>query len=181
MKHLHASLGLATLLAFALAPSLLAQAASYTIVGTSCTTGRISGHIGPVPLRNIGLPRLGTTFSIETESTASYPWGNRRTVLLLTGISNTSVGGVPLPFDISVLAPTEPFCGQLRTSMEFTATLPRQSDHTTPSRIDFQVPNTPSMIGVRLFQQVLSMESTTFGPPFRSVALSAGGEARIGV
>lgn len=179
MKHLRASLGLAAFLA--LAPSLTAQAASYTIVGTSCTTGRISAQIGPVPLRNIGLPRLGATFSIETESTASYPWGNRRTVLLLSGVSNTSAGGVPLPFDISVLSPTEPFCGLLRTSMEFIATLPRQSDHTTPSRIDFQVPNTPSMIGVRLFQQVLSIESTTFGPPFRSMALSAGGEARIGV
>lgn len=179
MKHLHASLGLATFLA--LVPSLTAQAASYTIVGTSCTTGRISAQIGPVPLRNVGLPRLGTTFSIETESTATYPWGNRRTVLLLTGISNTSAGGVPLPFDISVLSPTEPFCGQLRTSMEFIATLPRQSDHTTPSRIDFQVPNTRSMIGVRLFQQALSIESTTFGPPFRSMALSAGGEAQIGI
>jgi hypothetical protein len=164
----------------ALAFPLAAQQASYTIVGASCTTGRISAQIGPVPLRAIGTPRLGTTFSIETESTASYPWGNRRTVLLLTGVSNTAAGGVPLPFDISVLSPNEPFCGQLRTSLEVIETLPRQTTHATPSQVHFTVPNAPWLLGATFFQQVLSIETTTFGPPFRSWALSAGGQAIIG-
>ena len=89
--------------------TLSAQQASYTLFGTDCTTGRISPGLGPVPIAVTGLPRPGATFSVVTESTAGYPHGTRRQVVLLTGASNTvTPSGLPLPFDITGLQPGEP-------------------------------------------------------------------------
>lgn len=177
MKHLTVLLAAVTL---GLAPFVSAQAASYTFFGAACTTGRIS-PLGPVPFTVVGTPRLGMSFDVVTECTASYPWGNRRNVLLLTGASNTAIGGVRLPFDLALLSPADPFCGLLRTSSEVVLSVPRQLDYTTPSQLTFQVPNLPALIGANFYQQVLSIELSTFGPPFRAMASSRAGHGVIGL
>ena len=158
-----------------------AQTASYTLFGTSCTTGRISSQLGPVPLAVRGLPRLGSSFEIVTECSARYPWGNTRNVFLLNGLSNTSAGGVPLPFDISLLNPGGPYCGLLHTSSEVVVRVPLLADHLASAVLRFDVPNDAALIGVTLYQQVLSLEFSSFGPPFNSMALSAAGRCVFGV
>ena len=166
--------------ALALCAPATSQLASYRITGTGCTTGRLTLTIGPVPLSVQGVPRLGSSFTLVTEGTADYPWGRWRQVYLITGVSNTSSGGIRLPFDISTLFPGQPYCGLLRTSPEVVFYVPRVRDYRTPVRITFQVPNVPALAGWRFFQQVMSIERSAFGPPFRALALSAGGEGTIG-
>lgn len=157
-----------------------AQTAAYAIVGSGCSTGRITQGIGPVPFAVHGVPRFGSTFTISTEGSTSYPWGSRRSVLLITGISNTSAGGASLPFDISTLFPGQPYCGLLRASPEIATRLPSVADYRTPVLIRFNVPNVPAMAGAQFYQQVLSMEFSSFGPPFSALSLSAGGAATVG-
>ena len=157
------------------------QSASYRIVGTPCTTGRLTSGVGPVPLSVRGLPRIGTSFTVVTEGSARYPWGSSRAVFLFTGFSNTSAGGLRLPFDVSTLFPGEPFCGLLRTSAELRMPLPLVRDYRQAVGISFTIPNDRTLIGIRFFQQVMSLERSSFGPPFRAGSLSAGGEAVIGL
>lgn len=163
-----------------LAAPALSQAASYTVVGRPCTTGRLSPNLGGVPLTALNLPKLGTTFTIATEGTTAYQNGNRRTVYVLTGASNKSAGGVPLPFDIALLSPNEPFCGLLQTSGEIVSSVPFVYDPTKSASVSFQIPNVPALAGVPFYQQVVSVETTTFGPPFRAMALSALGLGVLG-
>lgn len=163
-----------------LAPSLSAQRASYSLFGTDCTTGRLAAGIGPVPIAVRGLPRLGTTFQVVTECTTTYPFGTRRQVFVLTGFSNTSASGVPLPFDVSTLAPGQPFCGMLYTNAEVMTPVPPQRPYTTPSAVDFPVPSSTLLAGLTFYQQVLTIERSTFGPPFFALQLSRGGQGTIG-
>ena len=167
-------LPLPLVVALALCAPVTSQLANYRIVGTGCTTGRITLTIGPVPLSVQGVPRLGSSFTVVTEGTADYPFGRWRQVFLITGVSNTSSGGLRLPFDISILFPGQPYCGLLRTSPEVVIWVPRVRDYRTPARIPFQVPNVPALAGSRFFQQVLSIERSAFGPPFRAAASMTG-------
>lgn len=159
---------------------LCAQSASYRFIGAGCTTGRLSPGIGAVPFAVSGVPRLGGSFTVQTEGTANYPWGNRRTVFLLSGASDRSAFGVPLPFDVAGLSPGNPFCGLLRTSGEVVVQVPPASPYTALASVRFAIPNDPSLMGVVVHQQVLSIERSTFGPPFAALALSASGVATIG-
>jgi hypothetical protein len=161
--------------------TLPAQGASYTIFGSACTTGRLSAQLGPVPFAVRGLPRLGSWFEIVTESSARYPWGNTRSVFLLTGRSNSNLNGLPLPFDISVLQPGSPYCGLLHTSSEVVTRLPSLGDYLASAVVRFDVPNSTALLGVTLYQQVLSIEGSTFGPPHSSMALSAAGRCILGL
>ena len=160
--------------------SVFAQSASYSLAGTACTTGRLNPAVGPVPFSVRGVPRLGSSFTIVTEGTAGYPWGVRRQVFLITGVSNTMSGGVALPFDISTLNPGQPWCGELRTSPEVTTRVPTVRPYTMPAQVTIAVPNVVSLAGTRFYQQVVSIEFSSFGPPFRAVALSQGGQGTIG-
>lgn len=177
---IHRNILLASALALASATSLGAQSASYTVTGIACTTGRLTSALGAVPLAANGVPRIGTTLTITTECSASYPWGNRRQVFLLTGTSNSSAGGLPLPFDISSVRPGQTDCGLLQTSGEIVIRVVNEASYTTPAAIALDVPNLASLAGVTFYQQVLSFESTTFGSPFSSIALSALGTGVIG-
>ena len=167
-------------LALLVAAPAFGQVASYTVTGTGCTTGRLTTQIGAVPFVAVGVPRLGTTFQIQTEAGTVYPWGTRRSVFLLTGASNTMVSGVPLPIDISVFSPGQPVCGLLQTSGEIVTRLPRISPYTATFTVDLPVPNLTAFAGVRFYQQVLSLETSSFGPPFSAVALSPLGSGVIG-
>lgn len=166
---------------FVLPGAAFAQAASYSLSGPACTTGRLTSSLGAVPLVAIKAPRIGTTFEVETESSANYPWGNRRRVVLLTGFSNTSAGGAPLPFDLGSLALGAPICGLLSTSAEISIAVPMQLSYLTPSRIAIPIPNQTSLIGLRFYQQAASRETSSFGPPFFSLALSRLGTGVIGL
>lgn len=170
-------IAVAALSAAAVAP---AQTASYTFVGSSCTGGRLSPTVGPVPLSVRGLPRLGMSFEVVTECSTGYPWGVRRAVTLITGRSNQQLGGLTLPFDISTLFPGQPVCGLLRTSNEVSIPVPLLSHYTTPAVLRIDVPNNAALLGVNFFQQVVSVEASTFGPPFRAIALSRMGHGVIG-
>ena len=160
---------------------LSAQAASYSLFGIACSTGRISAQFGPVPLSARGLPRLGTSFEILTEGSARYQWGNTRTVYVLTGASNTTAGGVPLPFDVAALHPGWPYCGLLHTSGEIVVRVPTLADPLAIAPVRFDVPNHSALLGITLYQQVVSMEFAPFGPPFASMALSAAGRCVLGL
>lgn len=163
------------------ATSLYAQSASYTFFGSACTSGHRISPLAAVPISVSGLPRLGSSFDVITECSARYPWGNSRTVYLVTGLSDTSLGGIPLPFDISVIQPGSPYCGFLLTSMELVMRVPTQGDYLAPAAMRFTIPNNPQLLGVTVFQQVLSFEYSTFGPPFGSMGTSVAGRCTIGL
>lgn len=164
------------------ATAAIAQSASYTVIGTPCTTGRLLSWVGPVPLSVQGVPRLGTTFTVVTECSASYPPGQRRTTFLLTGASNTSAGGLPLPFDLATLSPPgSTWCGMLGTSIDVMERVAPQPDFTTPGLMPIAVPNLAALAGARFFQQVVSIERDTFGSPRLGVSLSALGQGVIGL
>jgi hypothetical protein len=166
-------------LALAAAP-LPAQTADYRILGPTCTTGRLDPQAGAVPISIRGLPRVGGFFEILAEGTMGLPNGIRRQVHLLTGTSNTAAFGVPLPFDIATLSPTEPICGLLRTSAEVAVRVPAAADPRALVAVRFDLPNSSALLGLTFYQQVLSTEFSSFGPPFRAIALSALGVGTIG-
>jgi len=156
------------------------QTASYRFVGTACTTGRLTSSIGPVYFAVSGVPRIGGRFTVITESDTDYPWGPRRMVWLITGISNTTTGGIKLPIDIAPLFPGQPYCGVLRTSVDVLLRAPFSPDYKQRVTMAFNVPNLRSLAGTKFYQQVMSQERSSFGPPFRSLSLSVGGEGTVG-
>ena len=157
-----------------------AQTASYAFSGTGCTGGRLLRTMGPVPLSVRGLPRIGQTFEVLSEGSHSYIWDANRLTFLLTGVSNTSANGFPLPVDISQFFPGEPYCGLLRTSADISVRMPFTNDPLALVSLSISIPNAPALLGVGFYQQVLSWERTTFGPPFRAASLSRGGIGTIG-
>ncbi len=171
-------LTLLSLLALSAAAS--AQTATFTLSGPACTTGRITPALGAVPFSALNTPRIGTTFQVATESTANYPFGNNRQVYLLTGFSNSSLGGLPLPFDLASLNSSDPICGLLSTSAEVSTPVPLQASFMTPSIVSINIPNSTNLLGLAFYQQVASIETSTFGPPFFSLALSQLGTGVVG-
>lgn len=164
-----------------LAAPATSQSASYTYSGTGCTSGRLVPGIGEVPLTARNLPRIGRTFVVETEASTSYPMGVRRRTFLLTGTSNTATqSGLALPFDLGTLFPGEPVCGVLRTSDEVVLFLPFDLDYRAHVAVEIPIPNDPRLLGVTFHQQALSVELNTFGPIYRSIALSRAGTGVIG-
>ncbi|MBL8898679.1 MAG: hypothetical protein JNM84_13665 [Planctomycetes bacterium] len=161
------------LLSLLAAAPAAAQSANYGLLGSPCTGGRLDPGAGPVPLIPIGLPQLGSVFQIETESSGRGITGIGRQVFLFTGLSDTSFGGIPLPLDLSILFPTANVCGALQTSIELQQSVPSTGNPAINARLSFPIPRDPSLRGLLFFQQVLSLESSTFGPPFLGVAVSA--------
>lgn len=51
----------------------------------------------------LSLPRLGTNFTVETESSGRTVSGLSRIVRLFTGLSDSSFAGIPLPLDLSTV------------------------------------------------------------------------------
>lgn len=178
-----AHLGLRFLLAAAgtliVAATASAQRATYGLFGTNCSTGRVMQGIGVTPFAAIGTPRLGTTFRIRTEGSASYPTGVRRIVILLTGASNQTVGGVRLPFAIGPGTARFKACGFLYTSGEIAIRVPSVRDYRTPVEVPIPVPNAPALLGATFYQQVVTREATNFGPS-SGVQLSRAGKGVIG-
>lgn len=162
-------------LALLVAP-LLGQQASYSFFGQGCPQGE-------PPFRVIGVPRLGGTFAVETNgSCRGLCLDGGVEYWVLTGVSNTRMGTLPLPFDTSVFtgqygAYFTRFCGFLRTSMDSVIWTPAASQG--PVQVVFTVPNNPGLLGMSFYQQVLgyTWSSWVWQAGF---ALSRGGHGVIG-
>jgi hypothetical protein len=153
---------------FGVPASALAQAGSYSFFGTGC-------GFSPVPFGVTGVPSLGQRFVVE--SGVSDGGGCADGCVdhyLLTGDSNLSFRGLPLPFDLMNLG--LPACGLLRVSIV----------HVTPTvgvnvrgrgEVVFSIPNDVGLLGVRFYQQVLSTSCGMYGCTWR---FSNGGVGVIG-
>lgn len=171
MKSLTCRLGLLAVLTVAARSQ---GSASYGFFGSDCG----SSTWIPVPLTNLSLPRLGTTLRIQTLTSSMTP-GSAQVVYLLTGLSNTSVAGVPLPFDTSQLSrPGRLFCGNLYVSAEFVQPMPNGGLVGVPIVIDFPIPNQSTLIGARFYQQVMA-NATTFNDD--EWYFTRAGVAQIGI
>lgn len=159
--------------------SVDAQTASYSYLGDACSGGRIS-QVGPVPFEVIGLPRIGQSFTVVTEGSANYIWGDLRRTYLRTGLSNTNIGNLALPVDLETLLPNVNICGTLYTSGEIPARMPNVFPHTMPVHFEILIPNDQNLLGVTFYQQVLSTELTLFSPQ-TATALSRAGVGTIGL
>ncbi len=129
--------------------TLTAQAASYSYVGKGAANCFVPP---PTPtLVAMGLPKIGsTTFGIQVD--VSWVSGVYRSFgLLLTGFSNTSYGGLTLPFDISVLSFI--YRGLLRNSIEIIQPVPVDNLGRFVT-IPFPIPNDNGLLGFSFYQQV---------------------------
>ncbi len=74
------------------------EGARYGFFGPTCSEPNFSF---------IGLPRIGSSFSLRVTGGSTTPHGfiARTNVVVLTGFSNTKYGDLPLPFSIGSLAP----------------------------------------------------------------------------
>ena len=70
-------------------------------------------------------------------------------------------------------------CGFLYTSGEIVIRVPNVRDFRTPVDISIPVPNSPALLGATFYQQVVTRESTTFGPK-GGIQLSRAGKGVIG-
>ena len=130
--------------------SLAAQSASYTYFGVPGTVG--CGPFSPQVVHTaVNLPKLGTTFQANvpaSSGTCSYLCNMQ---FFLTGLSNTSFQGVPLPHY------TFSSCGMLRVSMDVVEVMPMggSTGATFPSTL--VIPNDPNLAGLSFFQQPVSL------------------------
>lgn len=160
-------------LGLVLAAAGKAQAsATYTYFGYDCSTG--------VPaFSNLSLPRIGTKLQIRTTASwydTLYDVGD---VLLVTGLSKTSWGGTPLPFDTGVFRSGRIwYCGYVNVSAEVVQLMPYLG-RTVPIVVDFPIPNLPSLIGATFHQQVIERHSIRWG--YTTWRLTRGATARIGI
>jgi hypothetical protein len=157
-----------------LAAPATAQAAAYTHFGTNCASPTWT----PVTFRALGVPRLGTTFHVETEASVASPCCST-TTFLCTGVSRTAYGSIPLPFDVSALNNgSTTFCGLLYVSIDATQWLPRVvSARPVLVQVPFAVPNDPRLLGQRFYQQVIQLVRN---PQQATFHLSRAGELLLG-
>ena len=142
------------------ATSAASQTASYTFFGKGCT---ILGQ-EVVPFRVAGVPRLGSSFAINTFIGGTY----NQLGAVFTGTSKTRFGSWNLPKSIPG------FCGPLLCSPDLLTPVPYKG------RPTFYIPNDRRLLGTVLYQQVLMMLHPYARPPSRRLMLSRGGRALIG-
>ncbi len=123
---------------------------------------------GAVPaIGNTGVPSISTPFTVKMSSGKASS-----AALLITGVSNTTWGVIPLPLDLTVAG--APNCNLL---VSFDFTLGVATDANGNSSAQIGLPNQTSLIGVQFFQQwaVLDAAANALG-----LAFSDGGAAKIG-
>ncbi len=137
---------------------------SLTTYGTSCRHSVTQARLVPL---DSSLPAPGATYGFTLNYSPLFAAG-----LLAIGTSDTTFGGIPLPFDLGVLG--APTCA-LRTSVELT--LPFLTSTGTLPNVQIRVPVDASLPGQRLYHQGLVLD------PFANalgIATSNGIVARIG-
>ena len=130
--------------------SLVGQSASYTYFGAPGTVG--CGPFGAQVIHTaVNLPKLGSTFQVDVPASSGMcPYlCNMR--FFMTGLSNTSFQGVPLPY-FSFGA-----CGMLRVSMDVIEVMPMGSSTGATFASTFVIPNAPNLAGLSFYQQSVSL------------------------
>ena len=161
----------------ALAGLAQGQQASYTYFGSACNAPQNFPH-----LTATSLPTLGGTLTVNVTSGWTGVPESQGTSYLLTGVSNTQWSGLSLPIHLTVPG-WGPSCGLLLTSVELPLQIPhRFSINPQIVPMSFRIPETPSLLGVSLYQQVLVFSSGCCpAPGSRAMLLSRGGHALIGL
>jgi hypothetical protein len=136
--------------------------ASFSQFGNGCPT---SVGVGTVAATN--LPRLGQTYTMEFSGIPLTTPG----VIIVVGLSNTSLSGIPLPLELSVIG--LPGCNLLCSAEVF------QVVTTTSGLATFGVaiPNTANLINMPLYSQALIPDPLA---PNASGGASRGGVGVIG-
>jgi hypothetical protein len=163
---------LSALLFVAFLGPVAAQTASYTYFGPA---GRLGcSPVGPVLQHQVvGLPTLGSNF------TALVPMSNGgcsylcNLNFLVTGLSNTQWGGVPLPVSVSPIYP----CGDLLMSIDLITPIPNGTIGALHPVVQ-PIPSHPALVGATFFQQMLSLQYILGG--FSTMAFGRAGQAVIG-
>jgi hypothetical protein len=137
-----------------------AQAASYTYLDQRAP------YSNPTPewLTALNTPRIGTTLTVEVPLSFQTCCPFEKVYFLATGATNPS-----LRYD--------PLGGWLFTSADVSVV---QVPHGSPysrTTITFAIPNSPSLLGAPLFQQVLEHAHNSF---WSTLYLSRGGRGVIG-
>lgn len=156
-----------------LAQGARAQAAAYTFYGSDCSSPIWPGTV----FTNIGLPKLGTTYFVETQSSSGGIGGNVD-AFIITGASRTLWAGQALPLDTSLFTSIgSTFCGFLYASMDIVTKVPYRGVAPVLERVPFTVPAAPALLGARVFQQVFQNVKS---PNHNDFFFTKGGEAVLG-
>ena len=148
------------------APAVLAQQAGYQVVDSRslCTAAPIAQT----------LPTLGTTMTILVPQ--GFTGSHRGVSILMTGASNTWLGGSPLPIDMNFQFMIDRLyvysCGWLLNSAE----LAQSAGY--GASVTFAIPNAPGLAGVTFFQQVVFQVTGGSYSGFGSHSLAFGPLAR---
>jgi hypothetical protein len=156
------------LLAALAAPVIPAQAASYTFFGEACGNSFL-------PFVVQDPPRLGQRFVVESGVSCNGGCADGSVdYFFLTGDSNVSFRGMPLPFDLTRIGLQ--VCGLLRVSVLHVAMTQGANQHDRGT-VAYPIPNDPCLLGASFYQQVLVV-SCSDGECNRF--LSRGGHGVIG-
>jgi hypothetical protein len=170
--HLPSSILAGVVLMFAM--PLSAQAASYTYIDQKAPYQN-----GP-ELTALNLPKIGTTFQVQVPGAFSWslgpigPW-------TCWECSEPSWYHVQYALAFGVSNPNVPIAGMggfLFSSAEVTVLAPYRTNSQQLVTMSFPIPNSPHLVGVRFYQQVLEVSSIDFFP--FAYALSRGGVGVIG-
>jgi len=161
-----------TALVLLLSGAAFAQSASFVTFGTACA------YETP-PLTASTLPRLGTTFVVETLSggrTGGYEGGVSS--VLFIGLSRSSVAGVALPIPPSAFQRIGiGACGDLSVSTELVLSMPYHAPRRTVATA-IPIPSSPQLIGSSLYLQAMDVRLNRH---LRfSLIFGVAGAARIG-
>ncbi len=100
-------------------------------------------------IQNVGLPEVGRSFGLLLDQARPLS-----ACVLLTGLSNTSYGGIPLPLDFGLFGAKG--C-KLYVSGE--SLFPFLSDTQGKAKLPIPIPPQKNLIGVQFFQQVLVLDT----------------------
>ncbi len=150
---------------------LAAQAASYTYINQRAPYSNPSQPM----LTALNLPKVGTTFKVQVPN---Y-WEPIRTSsgrLIFAGAYHYLAFGVSNPnLPISALG------GFLFTSADLVVPAPRNSRQFLGTvTMAFPIPNSPQLVGVRFYQQVLTVCYTDLPMSVCGYSLSRGGVGIVG-
>jgi len=149
---------------------------------TSIGVGAISvfdpdGPTGPVPP---SLPRLGQQYQIQFSNIPPQTPPATTFVIVVVGLSNTTLSGIPLPLDLSVIgwacSPPAPPCPPcfLLTSADLLDVLETPTGLLTKN---IAIPNTSTLTNLPLYSQALILDP---GAPNGVGGTSRGGVGVIG-
>jgi hypothetical protein len=136
-----------------------AQAASYTYLDQKAP------YTNPGMLTALNLPKVGATFKVQVPNGAIW-WR------------------YPFPYYIVAFGSKNPnlrvhgLGGWLFTSAEHVAFAPLNNNYRQTVTVSYPIPNSPQLVGVRFYQQVLQVFQGEFVPP--TYLLSRGGVGVIG-